>query len=59
MTGSRILGRSSLTAVVAAIVTTVIATAASGAGTWSTLAPLPAATEGLQTAVVGKCSHRR
>ena len=37
----------------AALATAITTTAASGAGTWSTLAPLPAPTEGLQTAVVG------
>ncbi len=48
----RSLRRAGLMAV-AAITTAVMATGASGAGTWSTLAPVPAPTEGMQTAVVG------
>lgn len=52
MTRLRHLRHTGLLAV-AAIATAVMATGASGAGTWTALAPVPAPTEGMQTAVVG------
>lgn len=53
MTRHGFLRRAGRTTIGAAVLTAVLTTAASGAGTWSTLAPVPAATEGMQTAVVG------
>jgi len=53
MTRLGLLRRSGRAAMGAAVLTAVLTTAAAGAGTWSTLAPVPAPTEGMQTAVVG------
>ena len=45
--------RTGLGLIVVAVATAVVASGAAGAGSWKTLAPVPAPTEGMQTAVVG------
>ena len=53
MSNARISRRSSLTTIVGAVVALALAAAAGAQGTWSTLAPVPAPTEGMQVGDVG------
>jgi N-acetylneuraminic acid mutarotase len=53
MSNTRISRRSSLTALVGVVAALFLAAAAGAQGTWSTLAPVPAPTEGMQVGQIG------